>query len=97
MGKTGRADRACSAGCVRPTSNPAARAARAAPTPQTSFESVASRHEISLVELALIVRISGIRDLLIIAENIRRGELARVRAAVVSVETNHFQARANPH
>ena len=33
MGKTVRADRACSAGCVAATSNPAARAARAVPTP----------------------------------------------------------------
>jgi len=33
MGKTVEANRACSAGCVAATSNQAARAARAAPTP----------------------------------------------------------------
>jgi len=33
VGKTGRADRACSAECSPPTSNPAARATRAALTP----------------------------------------------------------------
>ena len=43
MGKSGRADRACSAGCLLPTSNPAARAARAVPTPTRIVLSVASR------------------------------------------------------
>ena len=33
VGKTVVPDRACSVGCLPPTSNPAARAARAAPTP----------------------------------------------------------------
>ena len=57
MGKTGRADRACSAGCVCPTSNPAARAARAVPTPTRIVLFGAARREIPLVELGLIVRI----------------------------------------
>ena len=43
MGKSGRADRACSAGCVAATSNPAARAARAVPTPTHIVLSVATR------------------------------------------------------
>ena len=57
MGKTVRADRACSAGCVCPTSNPAARAARAVPTPTRIVLFGAARREIQLVELAIIVRI----------------------------------------
>ena len=45
MGKSGRADRACSAGCLLPTSNPAARAARAVPRPTNFSKRGASRRQ----------------------------------------------------
>ena len=45
VGKTGRADRACSAGCVCPTSNPAARAARAVARPTNFSKRGASRRQ----------------------------------------------------
>ena len=43
VGKTVESDRICSAGCVCPTSNPAARAARTRPTPTRIVLSVATR------------------------------------------------------
>ena len=45
MGKTVRADRACSARCLLPTSNPAARAARAVPRPTNFSKRCASRRQ----------------------------------------------------
>ena len=45
MGKTGEANRACSAGCLPPTSNPAARAARAVPRPTNFSKRGASRRQ----------------------------------------------------
>ena len=45
MGKTGRANRACSSGCVAATSNPAARAARAVPRPMNFSKRGASRRQ----------------------------------------------------
>ena len=49
-----RANRACSAGCLPPTSNPVARAARAVPRPTRIVLFGAARREIPLVELAII-------------------------------------------
>ena len=52
MGKTGEANRACSAGCVCPTSNPAARAARAVPRPTNFSKRGASRRQTPISRLS---------------------------------------------
>jgi len=48
LGKSGRADRACSARCLPPTSNPSARAARAVPRPTDFSKRDASRRQTSI-------------------------------------------------
>ena len=55
MGKTIVPDRACSAGCLLPTSNPAARAARGPYTHALRALASLRAGEIPLVELAIIV------------------------------------------
>ena len=51
VGKTVVPDRACSAGCVCPTSNPAARAARAVPRPTNFSKRGASRRQAPISRL----------------------------------------------